>query len=1583
MPSVDNRVVRMEFDNAEFERRLQTTLGSLKDLNKALQMEGAKKGLADTNVAASKLGTQVSYGMKGAKQSVVDLNAETKKFGVDAIPVVSRGIEGVSKGFIAMSGVAIGALATITSSAVSAGAGIAKSLSLNNVIAGFQEYETNMNSIQTILANTKSDGSTLQDVNAALDQLNTYSDKTIYNFSQMARNIGTFTAAGVDLKTSTQAIKGIANLAAVSGSNADQASTAMYQLSQALASGSVKLMDWNSVVNAGMGGEVFQKNLFEAGKAFKTLKGVDMSTTFEEWKKQGNSFRDSLKDGWINTEVLTTTLGGLSGELNYAALRAKGFSDEGAKGLVDMGKTGLDAAQDVKTFTQAIDTTKEAIGSGWSATFRIVLGDFEEAKKLWTDISKVIGVFVSRSADARNQMLNIWKFLGGRAVLIDTLWTAFGNLMAVVKSVAGAFRYVFPKTTGFQLFAMTKALNKFVHALTPTRITLLKLRYVFLGIFSVIKIVTTVIKEAVKFFFRLGRALTAGLGPGLLDILAKWGLLVNGFQEGITKGHAIETFFNGLFDVVSKLIPVIQKVAGAVGEFFQGLFGAAKGGAATGAEKALSVQETLLGRIGDRLESLKGLIPPLQKTLIVIGEIFKALGEAVRWFWDRLVSVFSSGNFNNILDIVNTGLFAGLILLVRKFVKQGLKIDFSGGLFDKMKKVFEQLTNTLKAMQLKIKADALFRIAEALAVLTASLVVLSLIDSAALTKALAATAVGMGQLVGVLSLLNKLNVGPKTALAFFIVAAGMILLSGAMALLAGAAKKLGQLNMGELAKGIGAVTAMLGVLTGAAKLMAISEADFIRAGTGLLIMAVSLLFLGRAVKAFAGLNMGEMAKGFVGVSVGLTALAGALHLMPDEKKLPGTKLITTAIGLRILADVIKTFAGMSWADIVKGMAGLGLMLTGLTVALRAMPTNMKEIGVGLLITSAAIFIIAEAMKRFAGISWTGIAKGLIAISGSMLILAVAANAMETAAPGGLAILAIAGSLLVLASVIKVLSTLGWDTVLTSMLKLVLALGILALAALAMEEALPALIGLGIALALIGAAFALFGAGAVGVAKAFEILNRAGQKGAEGFIKAIKAIVKVLPEVATALAEASLDFVKSFLEGFPMLISAFTKIASMLLDVVIKLVPKFQQVLSALIMAGMATIRTFAGEYIKTGLFILTSLLQGIADNIGKVTDAVVDIVLGFVNALANRMDDIVGAGLNLMLSFLRGIANNIGMIVNTVTSIITKFLTEVGNNIQKIIDSGANILVKFLKGISDNLSKIATAVTDVITRFITELGNNASRIVTAGADAIINFLNGVKDKGPRIVKAFAEAGYAVVSSLIDAITTTIPKLADKAVTAFIGFFNAMSDVIDKHAEELGASMENFAQALIGGFGKTLFGAMKEAIKHAIGHDPFGLIGKAVDKVFDTLGISSPSKVFIYLAKMTMVGFAKGINDNSDLPANAMTTALSKVSDTLGATEEFNPIITPVLDLTRVAADAKLINGYIPSATVGTFSTATASGIAASEFARTTSTAENAPGATIEKMFEQNIYAPDKLSMADIYKQTRNQIAMAKEELKIP
>lgn len=236
--TVDQRVVEMRFDNKQFENNVQSSLSTIDKLKRSLNLEGAAKGLENVNAAAKNCNMS---GLSGA-------------------------VETVRVKFSALEVMAITALANITNSALNAGKKIVSALTIDPIKTGFAEYETQINAVQTILANTSSKGTTLDQVNNALDELNKYADMTIYNFTEMTRNIGTFTAAGVDLDQSVSAIKGIANLAAVSGSTSQQASTAMYQLSQALASGTVKLQDWNSVVNAGMGGAVFQDALKETAK---------------------------------------------------------------------------------------------------------------------------------------------------------------------------------------------------------------------------------------------------------------------------------------------------------------------------------------------------------------------------------------------------------------------------------------------------------------------------------------------------------------------------------------------------------------------------------------------------------------------------------------------------------------------------------------------------------------------------------------------------------------------------------------------------------------------------------------------------------------------------------------------------------------------------------------------------------------------------------------------------------------------------------------------------------------------------------------------------------------------------------------------------------------------------------------------------------------------------------------------------------------------------------------------------------------------------------------------------------------------
>lgn len=402
---IDQRVVELQFDNANFERNAKESISTLDKLKEKLNFKRTGEGLKELEDRVAK------FTMKPLEDAV----------------------EGVRVKFTLLDNFVWNFFDRISNKILDVGKNLVSAFTIDPIKTGFQEYETQINAVQTILANTQSKGSTLDDVNEALDKLNKYADLTIYNFTEMTRNIGTFTAAGVGLQDATDAIQGIANLAAVSGSTSQQASTAMYQLSQALSAGSLKLQDWNSVVNAGMGGEVFQNALKQTAREY----GIAVDAIIDK----AGTFRESLKEGWITSEILTTTLkkmtvtgadeylakltgislqhiSAMHEEAASSADMEKGFRDlarelaatgkvteEQAYQLLNMSTTAQDAATKVKTFSQLMDTLKEAAQSGWTQTWELIVGDFGEAKELFTYLSDTFSGLINESSDARNAIV--------------------------------------------------------------------------------------------------------------------------------------------------------------------------------------------------------------------------------------------------------------------------------------------------------------------------------------------------------------------------------------------------------------------------------------------------------------------------------------------------------------------------------------------------------------------------------------------------------------------------------------------------------------------------------------------------------------------------------------------------------------------------------------------------------------------------------------------------------------------------------------------------------------------------------------------------------------------------------------------------------------------------------------------------------------------------------------------------------------------------------------------------------------------------------------------------------------------------
>ena len=953
--TVDERVVEMRFDNRQFEQNVSSTMSTLDKLKRSLNLSGAAKGLTDVGNAAK------NVDMSGLGSSIDTVRAR----------------------FSALQVMGVTALANITNSAVNTGRRMISALTIDPVKMGFQEYETQINAVQTILANTKSKGSTLDDVNKALDELNIYADKTIYNFTEMTRNIGTFTAAGIDLETSVNAIQGIANLAAVSGSTSQQASTAMYQLSQALAAGTVKLMDWNSVVNAGMGGEIFQNALKETSKELKT--GAEAAI------KAKGSFRESLQTGWLTSEVLTETLKkfttsganeyvaeytGLSKEAVQAALddaKAKhgeadaikyaskalaeksGKNEDEIKSVLEMANTAEDAATKVKTFTQLWDTLKEAAQSGWTQSWEIIIGDFEEAKKMLTQISDTVGEIIQRSADARNNVLQGWKDLGGRDDLLEGFKNIFNGIVSVAKPIKEAFSEVFKALAAEDLVAITKRFREFTEGLVLSEEAAGKVKRAFKGVFSIFSIAGKVLRgvgDAVAKF--LGGEGIASLGDLFLDAAAS----VGDFFTSLNKGFDTD----GLSGVLTKIVSGISSVLSGATEHMRGF-------------------ADVLSFIG--------------------GTVTKAVSK----IWDSIKVAFTWISENISAGDIFAGLAGGGIFVVAKKLSgfldkivETIKDVFGGkkseGIMSKFGDVLDSAHDALSSFASGIKISSLMSIAIAIGILSASMRTISELNVGQIVKSLFAIGAMLGMLSITMGSITKTLAGLGSK---GLVKAGvsLMLVAAAVGILANAMKKIGRLSLTELAKGLFGVGTGLTMLSVGLRVIGKAKVS-LSTSVAMLALAESCKILADALKKFGELSAGEITKGLIAMGGALTEFTVVMSIVSKfaggKSILGSTAILIVVQSLSKMADGLKKFGQMAWDTIGHGLVAMGAALGELSVVLGLLG---KLAGFSSVFAAGAIFIVvqglddlAAALERFGGTSWEEIGRGLTGMGGALSEVAV-------------------------------------------------------------------------------------------------------------------------------------------------------------------------------------------------------------------------------------------------------------------------------------------------------------------------------------------------------------------------------------------------------------------------------------------------------------------------------------------------------------------------------------------------------------------------------------------------------------------
>lgn len=1282
--TVDERVVEMRFDNKQFEANVQTSLSTLDKLKRSLNLEGAAKGLENVNTAAQKC----------------DMNPLT------------NAVETVKVKFSTLEVMAVTALANITNSAVNAGRNIVSALTIDPIKTGFQEYETQINAVQTILANTSSKGTTLDQVNNALDELNHYADMTIYNFTEMTRNIGTFTAAGVDLDTSVSAIKGIANLAAVSGSTSQQASTAMYQLSQALAAGTVKLQDWNSVVNAGMGGQVFQNALKETAK----VHGI----AIDEMIKDEGSFRETLSKGWLTSDILTETLSKFTGDLNEEQLRTMGYTDEQIQSIIKMGQTANDAATKVKTFTQLFDTLKEAAQSGWTQSWEIIVGDFEEAKELLTEVSDTFSAVINASADARNKMLQDWKDLGGRTMMIEAVKNVFEGLVSVAKPVREAFNEIFPPMTGKQLAEITERIRDLTAKFKMGEESSKNLKNTFKGVFAVLDIVGQAFKAVAGGVGELiGLFLPAG--NGVLSLTGSFGEYLVKLDETVKKTDVFGKAVSTVVDIVKTAITFVKTAGEKVKEFGK-----------TAGEKfdfpGFELFHSFLERVHDRMAQIgddagkmkSGVIVAFEmmgealekcKFLKVMEALWTAvkviaggIADAVGTMMGTLVEKLGDADFSGVLDVLNSIAVGGIALSVSKFLKsvteplEGLNDILEGvtGILDGVRGCFE-------AYQTNLKAGTLLKIGAAIALLAGSIVAISLIDSDKLSASLGAITVLFANLLGAMAIFNKISSDTGKV---FKACTVMIAMSVAVSILAGALKKVSDLDWGELARGLVGIAGLTTIVIASSKAMASGRKQVMKGATSLIIFGAAIKILASACKDLSKLQWDELGRGLTGVGVLFAEIAVFLRVAKFNGKMisTATGIVILTAAMKVLASACKDFGQMEWGEIGKGLAGIGGLLTelavftnlagnakhvmstgvaliaigaamkifasavkdfgqlqwdgigrGLTamggalaevaIAVKLMPKNMISIGTGLVIVSGALEIIANCMSKFGGMQWEEIGRGLTVMGGALAELAISLNFMKGTIGGSAALLVASTALAVLAPVLSILGALSWEAIAKGLISIAGAFTIIGVAGAVLTPLVPTILALSGAFALIGVGVLTIGAGLLAAGTGLSAL-------AIGF---------------TALATAGAA-------GATAIVAALTVVVTGIAGLIPAVLTKVGEGLIAIckvIAAGAPAI----GEAVKA---VILTLIDVFVSCVPQLADGALQLVVGVLAALATYTPQIVDLAFKFLIGILEGIASNLPSLIKAGIDVLMAFFTGVVDALSGI-DTGA--LLKGIAGI--------------------------------------------------------------------------------------------------------------------------------------------------------------------------------------------------------------------------------------------------------------------------------------------------------------
>lgn len=1485
MSSIDDRIVEMQFENEQFERAIRQSNDSLDDLKDHLELDGATKGLDDIQRAANEVNLG---GLTGAVQQIA---AAFSGLGVIAINVLSR----------------------LTQEAISFAQNAIANV-INPIIEGGMNRALNLEQARFQL-----EGLGL-DVKQIMKDALYAVEGTAFGLDSAAKAAAQFGASGVQagdqMKTALRAVSG---LAAMGGRSFDEVSNIFTKVA-----GQGRLMgdDINRIgvlgINAaatlaksmGTSEEAVRKMASEGKISFATFAQA-MDNAFGEHATKAN-------------ETYTGSLGNLKTALaRIGALYYDGVDNEFV-GYLTRQRDLFNA------ITPLIDMAKNAL-----IPFIKTISEIQLA--------------------GNNNLIDLLKGIA-QSKAPEILLATFKNLSSVVKGLVSSFKEgfseIFPSKGVDGVINILSAIRRFTASLIPSNKELGQLKTTFAGFFAIISIGIQFIKAIFTTIFDLINFIRGDGEGSILDFTSTIGEWLVKVDEAIKKGDIFGKIFGVIGTVIKTPIALIKGLVGFIAQMVESFAKINPDGLtefATKLKERFEPIANLFGKIGEAAEWVGDKIGEMvAKAKNWFNDLFpknegKGGDNPLTNFIQGLIDGIGKITFDNVIDLINTGLVTALIFSITTLfgkIKTGIDSIAGGGgilgsissMFDKfggigtsISGVFDQITGNLKAMQRQVQAKTIKDIAISLAILAGSAVVMSLVDSEKLNNSLNVLVAMMASLITSMAVMIRI-IGDKKLLMLPVVTAAMITMSTALLILAGAIAIVAALPLDKAAQGVGGIVIALAALVGAVAVLNTMGPKALAGALALQMLAGVMILVAGAIAIIAAFPLDRVIQGTAAFVVTLAALVGAvslLNLMGPKALLGAGALILLSGAMLTMATAIAIIAALPTEGAIQGAVAFAAVLAVLVGAVTLLSLIGPMVIVGALavvalsgamvIAAVGLVIFAQAMTTLSGMSWDDIGRGLTVLAAGLTILSIAMIAMSAGIVGSIGMVIAAAAIMVLANALKIIATMSWDDIGRTMVVLAGGLLILAGAAFAFEAA-----ALG-AVAMIAVAAAM-----MILAPALKLLGSMSWDEIGRGLTVLGSAIAILAVGGVLLIPAAVGF--TLLGAALLLLGTGIFLASV----------------------GIGALAIGIGVLVAAGQQGIDMFIKGIlafADTIPllalKIGEGLV-IMAVTIGANAPRL---IEAFVQLLIAMLSAIETVVPEIIRVATVLITSLVDALVVLIPFLVDAGLKILTGVLDGIGKNIGKVIEKGTDIVVNFINGIANAIPRIIDAAANLVLKFIIGVGDAVKKYSDDFVRAGSRLFRAIVDGVAMAI---------------------------EQGGSDLNYA-------GRRIGNALLQGAKNA-------------------LGIHSPSKAFAEVGTWSILGLINQLgkmgtkveNAGSDV-GNAALTGLQKTMMDIGRTVDENvdvqPTIRPVLDLSAVKKDASQINGILTpqDQTLSLDKVKTdvySANTGYEDNMRVMTDADGNPvtGNQTNMYYTQNNYSPKAMSTVEIYRNTKNQLSVVKGEL---